>query len=292
MSRQMKMVLIVLFALFLIVVAWPVFEKTPNDDYHSPDITDNDLTQHTIYSNYDFRVESRVVDIGVQPMWVPTCMITEVMKRDAILREELSSQGLEIRFHSFLKGADVNFFLDRGDLEVAIGGDMPALTAAAKSEAVVTSLIQHGFCSIVAKRHMLMSELRGMRIAYAFGSNAHYALLQALTSAGLTEEDVRMVSLDVNEMPTALEDGRIDAFSAWEPMPTIAITRHTGKAVIHRSITSGFMYFSYAFAERYPETVRQIVASELRAIDWLKQTAENGLEAADWKKSGPVSTVP
>lgn len=240
------------------------------------------LSDHPIYREYEFGQDESVIDLGTQPLWVPTCLISETMRRDNVLHTALAEHGLIIRFHPFLKGADVNSFLRHAELEVGIGGDMPALTAVADSNALVVTLIQQGFCSIVANRHMSISELRNKRIAYAFGSNAHYALIHALSSAGLRETDVRLIPLDVNEMPDALAEGRIDAFSAWEPTPTIALTRFERAVVIHRNTTSGYLYFSRSFADRHPEAVRQIVASQLRSMKWLRNQKENLLQASRW----------
>ncbi|MFQ5610801.1 MAG: hypothetical protein ACE5H9_01560, partial [Anaerolineae bacterium] len=121
-----------------------------------PAIATPDLSDHSLYRTYNFGEDASVIDVGIQPLWLPTGTIAEAMMRDDILRKNLSDQGLEIRFHPFLKGADVNFFLRRGDLEVAIGGDMPALTAAAESNVVIAALIQQGFSAIVAGRPMLI----------------------------------------------------------------------------------------------------------------------------------------
>lgn len=89
--------------------------------------------------------------------------------------EALAGEGLEIRFFPFFKGADVNFFLGRGDLEGGIGGDMPAITAAANFGVVVSSTAQQGFCSMVARKHMLTDELRGRRTGYSDTMNAEKA---------------------------------------------------------------------------------------------------------------------
>ncbi len=96
-----------------------------------------DLSDHPIYREYEFGQDESVIDLGIQPLWVPAGLISEAMRRDTLLHAALAEQGLRIRFHAFLKGADVNFFLRRGELEVGIGGDMPALTAAADSDLVV-----------------------------------------------------------------------------------------------------------------------------------------------------------
>ncbi len=142
--------------------------------------------------------------------------------------------------------------------------------------------MQQGFCAVVAGKHMPMEDLRGKRIAYAFGSNAHYALLRAISSAGLEEADVHLIPLDVDQMPDALADGSIDAFSAWEPTPTIALKRFQNQVVIHRSLSSGYLYFSRSLTESRPEALRLIVASQLRAMRWLWRDPQNLLDASNW----------
>ena len=143
------------------------------------------------------------------------------------------------------------FFIERGDLEAGIGGDMPALTAAAESRVLITTVVQQGFTSIVFRKNMTIEGLKGKRIGYAFGSNAHYALLQALDSGGIRENDVHLMPYEVNEMPAALDRGEIDAFSAWEPTPAEAKLQFSDQTAIHRSFTSGYLYFSRSFAEQH-----------------------------------------
>ena len=282
MSQKLKVVVVVGVCLLALVAVF----YSPNLDMAEPKRASitivHDLSEHPIYSKYVFGETDNVIDFGIQPLWIPTSVISEAMKRDVVLRKALSEEGLKIRFHSFLKGADVNFFLQRGDLEVGIGGDMPALTATSTSRALVAALIQQGFCSLVAGRHILIKELKGKRIAYPFGSIAHYSLLRALSSAGLTEGDVRLVPLDVTEMPDGLNRGKIDAFSAWEPTPTIGLTRFPGQVIIHRSLSSGYLYFSPDFADRHPDALRLITASEVRALNWLGRWDKNLLEASRW----------
>lgn len=240
-----------------------------------------DLSSHPIYGGYLFANEGTVIDIGIQPLWLPG-VISEVMRRDTILKSALAERGMEIRFHSFLKGADVNFFLERGDLEAGIGGDMPALTACAKSAVSVVSLIDQSFASIISRRPMMIPELKGKRIGYGFGSNAHYMLLETLAGAGLSPDDVRMIPINVDSMPDALHEGMIDAFAAWEPTPTIAMRKYPKFIAISRGLTTGYLYFSRPFAERQPEVVEHVVASQLRAMAWIFKTTDNLSRASQW----------
>jgi len=243
---------------------------------------DNDTLNHPVYSQYEFSKLKNIINIGVQPLWVPTSLISETMKRDMTLKKRLEELSMRIHWFSFLKGDDLNVFLINGSLHGGIGGDMPAINAASKMKIIVPVLTQQGFISIVAERQMPVTELRGKRIGYASGSNAHYALLNILHHAGLNEKDVKLVALDISAMPEALENGKIDAFSAWEPTPTLSV-KYTSNAVkIYKSLSSGYLYFSNTFVENNREVTNHIVAAEIRAIFWMQKSHENLMMACEW----------
>ena len=268
-------------AVCLILVAHTALIKTCKAEDQSI-VKAQDLSHHPVYSKYKFNNAENVINLGVQPLYSPTGFVTEVMKRDAVLRKDLSALGMEVRFYAFFKGGDVNWFLRKGNIDVGIGGDMPAITAAATMDTVIPALIQQGFTSVVANRSMLIRELRGKKIGYAFGSNAHYALLKALSSGRLSEDQVKLISMDVNEMPEALQSGKVTAFSAWEPTPAITLMKYPENVVIHRYLSSGYIYFTKIFSDKYPEVVRQIVAAEIRALRWMQSSRENLLKASEW----------
>lgn len=240
-----------------------------------------DLTKHPVYGKYKYEGSENHIYIGTQPLYSPTGLITEAMKRDNLLRKKLLELGMELHFHPFFKGNDANFFLKHGDLDAGIGGDMPAIRMAATSRIVITSLIQYGPTSIVAKKLMLLKNLRGKRIGYALGSNAHYMLLSALSSAGLNKEDVHLIPLEVSQMTEALKTGTIEAFAAWEPTPGITLIKYPYFA-IHKKLSSGYIYFKKSFSDKYPEALRHILASKIRAIRWIKRDHKNLLLSSQW----------
>lgn len=220
---------------------------------------------HPIYSDYKFDNREDVINIGIQPLYSPTGLITETIKRDNILLKALSRLGMTIKYYAFLKGDDINHFLCTNELDGGVGGDMPAISASVITDVIVTNLVQLGFSSIVAARPMYINELRGDKIGYAFGSQAHYALLHALTSHELSTNHVHLIPMEVNEMPEALCTGKIIAFSSWEPIPTIALKKCPKSIVINRHLSSGYVYFLKKFFYKHPEAVRQIICSEIRA---------------------------
>ena len=251
---------------------------------NNPQVSTPDLSKHPIYSGYDFEREEGVINFGTQSAYMPTGLISETMKRDIILKTALLEMGMKIRFYDFLKGYDVNFFLRRGYLDAGIVGDMPALTIAATLEVVITNMMQRGFTSIVAGRDVLLGGLRGRCIAYAFGSNAHYSLLQALSAVGLDEEDVQLIPMDICEMPEALHAGEIDAFSAWEPTPTITLNKYKDTVIIYSKLNSGYLYFAKDFAIEHHDAMYYIVAAAMRAVRWMQASDENLIRASFWSR--------
>ena len=241
-----------------------------------------DLQNHPIYSTYEFPKDETVISIGVQPLWIFANNISEIIQRDAILHHTLQKIGLQIRFYPFLKGADLNYFVQHGDLKGGMCGDMAILALATTLDIIVPALIDQGFIDIVATRTMLMRELKGKRIGYAFGSDAHYALLEALSSEGLTEKQVHLVPTDITDMQTALNANEIDACTSWEPTTSKLLMENPRAEIIHRSRYVGFLFFRKDFADRHPEAVRQIIAAEIRAIRWMLDSRDNLELSSRW----------
>lgn len=239
-------------------------------------------TLHPSYSKFDFGDKDSLVRLGVQPMYVPTGLILETVRRDRFLADELRRHGKRLKLFPCFKGDDVNHFMRRGQLEGGVVGDMPAITAAATCDITIPVLLQQGFITLVARRYMLLEELCGHKIGYAYGSNAHYALLNALANGGLSESDVTLVPMEATEMPEALHSGAIDAYSAWEPIPALCLLLHPHYTAVHRSLCTGFLYFTNEFIEENPEVVHAILASVIRAVHWLQDDRQNMLLASEW----------
>ncbi|MEO5356584.1 MAG: ABC transporter substrate-binding protein [Nitrospirae bacterium YQR-1] len=273
--------LIIISAITLLVIFIAV--KSPILDRRSTaPLQSSDLSNHPIYSKYKFEVNENIINIGVQPLYSPTGVITEALKRDTILRQSLSRLGLEMRFYSFLKGSDVNYFMKNGSLSVGISGDMPTIILASSFDVVIPSLIQMGYTAVIAKQPVLIKELKGKKIGYAYGSNAHYALLAALAQEGLSEKDVTLIPLESLEMPAALKNNKIFAFSAWEPVTTLSTRENTETFAIHKMLTTGYISFRKSLYEKQAEAVYHILAAEVRAIRWLLRSRENRIRAASW----------
>jgi NitT/TauT family transport system substrate-binding protein len=231
---------------------------------------------------YDLAPREDRFDLGVQPLGYPTGVLGAVLRRDRIFRAELGRLGIGFSALPFRRGPDMVPYLGGGRLEAGLLGDMPTLAAALREPVWVVGLAKQTFTSVVSREAAQMAALRGQRVGYAEGSSAHYALLQGLTSAGLSEKDVELVPMGVDEMPDALAQGRIAAFAAWEPAPAVALERSVAHRVVFRSPSSDFLVVSRSFEARHPEAVRHLAAALARAVAWLRQNNANLERAVRW----------
>lgn len=241
-----------------------------------------DLASHPVYATYQFGKEGKVADFGTQPMAVPVGVISAVMQHDQILKKALAERGWELRIHDFLKGPDINFFLQRGDIDFAVAGDWPTITFAASHDITVVGLAKQGFSAIVSKKFSRMEQLKGKRISVTLNTTAHYGLLVALKNAGLKDTDVTLVPTEINKVGEALAQGRVDAFAAWEPIVSNTLRTHPELKVMQRFLNNSYLYFSKDFLKRNPETAELLIAAYIRALRWMRQDDDNLIRAVAW----------
>jgi ABC-type nitrate/sulfonate/bicarbonate transport system substrate-binding protein len=108
---------------------------------------------------------------------------------------------------------------------------------------------------------------------------------------GVEENRVTLSPMDIIDMPRALEEGRVAAFTSWEPSTAMILKEHEDFTVIHRSQFSGYLYFSGEFVARAPEAARRIVAAQLRAMSWLQANDQNLLRSCRWAREAYQAAV-
>jgi len=223
--------------------------------------------------------------VGYQPISSPSGALFEVIKRDRVLRQGLERHAIRLTLVPFKKGSDAIRSFRRGELDAIAMGDLPLIQFALTTPVVIIGQLRQGFSSVVAPRGSTPRDLKGKRIGNAFASAGHYALLKTLQSAGLAERDVTLVPLDVNEMPEALLKGRIDAFSVWEPTPSLFIAKYPDRfSSVGRQMGSGYLSVSRTFANQFPASIPLLAAGVARAMQWLADDGANLQLAARWNQ--------
>ena len=147
-----------------------------------------------------------VLDVGDQQQFLQTLFSASGSLRDA---------PYKVRFDQFDSGPLVDAGFAAGKIDIGFMGDLPASLAAKSGLAVkaVAALRPIGASLyLLAKPGITsISQLRGRPVAYTTGTAQQAFALRALSSAGLTQHDVRQVNVSLLQLGTVLQAGSADA---------------------------------------------------------------------------------
>jgi sulfonate transport system substrate-binding protein len=119
-----------------------------------------------------------------------------------------------------------------GDIDLGSVGDVPPITAAAKSLGFRVVGVNRSLHPDEALENIIVpkgspiktvADLKGKKIAIPQGSSAHGLALNAIQSAGLSPKDVKFVFLSPADGQTAFSSGKVDAWAIWNPLSALAV---------------------------------------------------------------------
>src|SRR5512139_1857253 len=160
----------------------------------------------------------------------------------AIEKGFFRDEGLEVEVAGIFNAGpeEMSAFASKS-LDVGYLGMAPSVTGVANRAASVkaAALANAEGSAIVVKADSparSLKDLAGKTIAIpGFASVQDFLLRRALDAAGLAPGAVTIIVIKPPEMLPALETGQIDAFIAWEPHPTKAVTKGLGRVLLSSS---------------------------------------------------------
>jgi ABC-type taurine transport system substrate-binding protein len=192
-----------------------------------------------------------------------------------------------------MKGDDINYFIKKGLLEGSIIGDMPTLKIASEGHVKVMTIFHKGSVSLVSRDIYRVKDLKGKRVAYPYGSIAHYYLMRILGEEGLSENDIKHKPMDAKDILDNIKNKKIDAFTSFEPTATIYTKIDPTLHTIHRSFSSyGFFNIRKDYGERHKDAVKAVIAAQFRAVKWLRESKRNINKASMWMAEESMKIVP
>jgi len=236
----------------------------------------------TYFESYDLSPKPGVVNLAVQPMAYPLAFMSSAMQRDRLLRQDLQQQGLTLRVFNFHKGNDIVESALADSFGMAFLGDMPTVNLSVKFPLAIAGLGKRNFSSVVAHDYARLEQLKGHKIGFSAGSSSHLVLMRGLKAVNMTEKDVQLIAMEPAHMPEALEAGTIDAFSAWEPTPSIALSRNAKNRAIYRGMSTDWVVMPRQLTTNQPKVALSLLASYVRAIHWMRRAKANVDRAATW----------
>ena len=242
-----------------------------------------DKTNDTVayYDNYKFTLSDSVINIGIQPLYLPASLFTELITRDKILEQQLDSLDLKINFYKFLNGKDIGKFISEKKLNIGIGGDLPALIAIADNDFYVPLCVQNGNVSYISSKPIMMQDIVNKKIGVPNSSIAHYGIVQLLKVQNSYENN-KIIFSGLDELATKLKNGDIDIIGAWEPYASNLLKQNKNYFVVSQVSSTGFLYTENQIVKKHPKAIKYIIASFLRAWNYLKSERKLLLQVCQW----------
>ena len=208
--------------------------------------------------------------------------ITDVLRDQQIFEKAFADQGIKIQWNYF-KGAGpvINEAFANGQVDLAYLGDLAAIIG--RSNGLETRLLSatardiKQYLGVVPGSGIkTLQDLKGKRVAVFRGTASQLSFDSALASQGLSEKDLKVISLDYNAANAALAAKQIDA--TWGGSNLTALqakglaeipltTKDLGGAGSIQAVLVG----SKQFVDQHPDAVAKLLKAQQQAVQWLTQ---------------------
>lgn len=127
-------------------------------------------------------------------------------------------QGITVNLVEFADGPTIIAAMESGSIDVGyIGQGAHKLCINGRASIFALSHISNGDALIGGKGITKVEDLKGKKVAYSSGSSSEDILLNSLTKAGMTMEDIEAIDMDASAIVTAMLSGGVDACATWSP---------------------------------------------------------------------------
>jgi sulfonate transport system substrate-binding protein len=222
--------------------------------------------------------------------------ISLVLKERKLLEAAFTKDGTQIRWVQSLGSNKALEFLNAGSIDFGSTAGSAALLARINGNPIKSVYVysRPEWTALVTRKETgltKVADLRGKRVAVTRGTDPHIFLVRALSEAGLTEKDVKLVLLQHPDGRLALDRGDVDAWAGLDPMMAAAEVEN-GDVLFFRkpeANTWGILNVREDFAKQNPETVRRVLGVYEEARRWaLENPAELKRIFAEATKLAPA----
>lgn len=195
--------------------------------------------------------------------------------------------GFSVEWRFIGKSMDRLNAISSGEAQFASLGEIAMLSAMAQGNErfywVGNQDIAPGFEGLVAQPGIAgIEDLRGKRIGFPFGSSVELTCRMLLGQHGLDpDRDVRLVNLEVGDVPAVFRAGNVDAALIWEPgfsqlravEGATVLGMDTDTDVYRRFGTMtgpDVLILGRAWVDADPERARRFLVAYFEALSWVR----------------------
>ena len=217
------------------------------------------------------------------------------MQAAAAAGEFEKATGWEIEWRKFGSGAEIIAAMASGDLKLSELGSSPLAIGASQGVdyqlVAISNIIGDAESLIVRDGSGIanVEDLKGKKVGVPLGSTAHYSLMGAIKSAGLSPEDVEVIGMKPDQIVAAWDQGQIDATFVWEPAKGKVLK--SGKLIIAANQVKGSPTFDgWVVNSEFGKANPDFMAKFLKALD-AANAAYNANPDSWTADSAPVQAI-
>ncbi len=216
-----------------------------------------------------------------------------------ILEKEFAKEGIKIEWIFFKgQGPAVNEAMSNNQLDFTSLGDLPSIIG--RSVGLNTRLVlvstsrSDSYIGVLPNSPIkTLADLKGKRISFNKGTASQLAANRVLASAGFSEKDIKVISMDPTTGKSAFFSGDIDAF--FGTLELLKFQKEGKARVIYNTkrlpsaSLQGFIVANQTFATAYPQITQRVVKALVKAAYW---TSEEKNREAVFKLWGSAGSIP
>ncbi len=139
-----------------------------------------------------------------------------------------------------------------------------------------------------------LKDLKGKKVASELGTCDHYMLLQALEKEGMSEKDIQFTNIKIQDCPSAMLAGQVDAAAVWEPSRTKLLQNMKGSKELYTSrqmpglLPDLLVARGELLKDRADET-QKIVMAYYEALDWIRANKTEAVKIMAKRSGMPIA---
>ena len=173
--------------------------------------------------------------------------------------------------------------------DVGTLGDVPTVSAIAAGQDNQVVLIaaegERAYAILTAADSDIASiaDLKGKTIATTIGSTGHNLFEKALSSEGLSFDDVNLINISAGDAATVLANGEAEAVAIWEPNVTRLVENGTAKVLVNGGevglLGVNPLVADSKFVAENPTIVKAIIEAYKKGVEEVNDIPEDTLKA-------------
>lgn len=229
--------------------------------------------------------------------WSP---ISLVLKNQGFLEEEFKKDNISVRW-VFSQGSNKSMELLRSkSIDIGSSAGVAALVSFVNGnpiEAVYVSSTPEWTALVIPSDSKItdIKELKGKTIAATPGTDPYVFLVRTLSQAGLSLEDVKVVTLQHPDGKNELIRHRVDAWAGLDPLMAQVEYSRQAKFLYRNVDFNSYNVISVhkEFGKKHPELVTRVLAVYEKARQWALDHPDDYLEliAKETKLEKPIASL-